>query len=185
MTHFLWQFSNSDNLQRGVCELVRTIPRTGLLHPLGNYQKNGNDAVEAWWKSWPQEILDISLCWHVDDHGLVRHGGQLNGGVASLGDSSKQCCLLQHPHTSSLSSLTTTTCRVVSASQFILFQRLVCCISQEVTRKMTSVGSMWSVLKHDCVAVIISQPVFQVSPNNFWMILISLGGIPYWWGTGL
>jgi hypothetical protein len=32
---------------------------------------------------------------------------------------------------------------------------------------LTSVGSVWSVLKCDCVAVIISQPVFQASPNHF------------------
>jgi hypothetical protein len=32
---------------------------------------------------------------------------------------------------------------------------------------LTSVGSMWSVLKSDYAAVIISQPVFQVSPNHF------------------
>lgn len=31
---------------------------------------------------------------------------------------------------------------------------------------LTSVGSMWSVLKRDCVVVIICQPVFQASTNH-------------------
>jgi hypothetical protein len=32
---------------------------------------------------------------------------------------------------------------------------------------LTSVGSMWSALKCDTITVMISQPVFQVSPNHF------------------
>jgi hypothetical protein len=37
---------------------------------------------------------------------------------------------------------------------------------------LTLVRSMWSVLKCDYVAVIISQPVFAGSPNHFKMILV-------------
>jgi hypothetical protein len=36
---------------------------------------------------------------------------------------------------------------------------------------LTSAWSMWSVLKCDYVAVIVSQPVFQASPNHFSKIL--------------
>jgi hypothetical protein len=71
----------NDDLQSSVCKSVHTSWKTGLLHPSGSYQKDGNSAL-------------------------------------------------------------------------------------------TSVGSMWSVLKCDCMAVFISQPVFQESPNHFWMTLI-------------
>jgi hypothetical protein len=44
------------------------------------------------------------------------------------------------------------------------------------SRALTSVASMWSVLKCDCAAVITSQPVFRVSPNHFSMTLVEPKG---------
>jgi hypothetical protein len=75
------RFSNSDDLQSSVHELVPTIPKDCLPHPSGSYQKDGSGVL-------------------------------------------------------------------------------------------TSVGSSWSVLKCDCLAVIISQPVFQASPSHFSVTLI-------------
>jgi hypothetical protein len=40
-------FPNNDDLQRGVRESVRTIPKEWLLHPLGSYQKDGNGALTS------------------------------------------------------------------------------------------------------------------------------------------
>jgi hypothetical protein len=66
-----------------------------LPHP---WKEKAVHAVEAWQMLSAQEILDSSLCWQADGHGLLRHRGHPDGGVASSGDYSKHCQLLWHPH---------------------------------------------------------------------------------------
>jgi hypothetical protein len=69
-------------------------------------------------------------------------------------------------------SLTTTTCRAKSAGRCELSRKTDLLSPSGSYQKdgngaLTSVGSMWSVLKCDSAAVVISQPVFQASPNHF------------------
>jgi hypothetical protein len=41
-----------NDLQSGVREAVRTIPKDCLLHPLGSYQKDGNSALTSVGSMW-------------------------------------------------------------------------------------------------------------------------------------
>jgi hypothetical protein len=156
-------------------------------------------ACTAWRKSSSQEILDSSLCWQADGHSLLGHRGHRNGGVASPEDNSKQCHLLWHPHTSLLENpavaqrkrhrkcwcCTTVPGRFsnsdnlqsgvyesVRTSQKTGFLRPLGSYRKDGNGALTSVVNMWSAWKCDCVAVIISEPVFQDSPNHFWVTLI-------------
>jgi hypothetical protein len=76
--------------------------------------------------------------------------------------------------------LTTTTCRVVSVSSWILSQWLVCWIHQEVTRLMATVywpqwrvcGMCWSVivwLYHLSVFISSESQSFLNDPLNMWL----------------
>jgi hypothetical protein len=80
-------------------------------------------------------------------------------------------------HCAAADSLPTTTFRAVFASR--------CIVSRETgllhpsgshykdgNDALTSVGSMCSALKCDYAAVIISQLVFQASPDNIWTTLV-------------
>jgi hypothetical protein len=40
-------FPSIDDLQTSVCELACTVPKTGLLHPSGIYQKDDNNALTS------------------------------------------------------------------------------------------------------------------------------------------
>jgi hypothetical protein len=73
--------------------------------------------------------------------------------------------------------LTTTTCRAMSAGRCEPFRKTgllhpLGSYQKDGNGTLTSVGSMWSVLKCDYAADIISQTVFQASTSHFWTTLV-------------
>jgi hypothetical protein len=87
------------------------------------------------------------------------------------------CLIRWRTHCAAADSLTMATCEAVSAGRCVLPRKTgllhpLGSYQKDGNGTMTSVRNIWSALKCDYAAVIISQPLSQVSPNNFRTTLV-------------